>query len=187
MKQTTLVDQHIRRHPTKPHKKVAVHQYRRRAQGPGPKFSGSPPPKKPDSNNIFGDKVIYSYTREQALEDGTLIDVSEQAKDVGMTAPTAITPSVMSEVAVPKGLEGIQDERGRLHDVLWMASRKFIAKRRALQGQGMSRDQMEHELGLTPFEVIFQNGRGPRKRHTEKLWLSFNTYEGFTIMKPSEY
>ncbi len=68
-----------------------------------------------------------------------------------------------------------------------MASRKFIAKRRALQGQGMSRDQMEHELGLTPFEVIFQNGRGPRKRHTEKLWLSFNTYEGFTIMKPSEY
>ena len=186
MKQTTLIPQHTRQHPTKPHKQVAVRQYTRQTQGPGPKLSGSPPPKKPD-NNIFGDEVIYSYTREQALEDGTLVDVSDQAKDVGMTVPTVVTPGVMAEVAVPKGLEGMQDERGRLHDVLWMASRKFIAKRRALQGQGMSREQMEHELGLTPFEVIFQNGRGPRKRHTEKLWLSFNTYEGFTIMKPSEY
>ena len=44
-------------------------------------------------NNIFGD-VIYQYTRAQAIEDGVLIDVSETAREAGITFPTAVTAAV---------------------------------------------------------------------------------------------
>lgn len=35
-------------------------------------------------HEVFGE-VISTYTREQALEDGVLIDVTEQAKEAGFT------------------------------------------------------------------------------------------------------
>ena len=67
--------------------------------------------------------VIYSYTRAQAIEDGVLIDVSETAKEAGIKLPTAITAAVFHEyVAVPEELRGMQDESGRLWDILWMFS-----------------------------------------------------------------
>jgi len=69
---------------------------------------------------LFGD-VIYSYTRAQAIDDGVLIDVTEMARQAGIKHPTAITASVFDDyVHVPKALEGMQDEQGRLWDILWM-------------------------------------------------------------------
>ena len=67
--------------------------------------------------------VIYSYTRAQAIEDGVLIDVSETAKEAGIKLPTAVTAAVFHEyVAVPEELRGMQDESGRLWDILWRFS-----------------------------------------------------------------
>ncbi|WP_432735717.1 DUF6573 family protein [Maridesulfovibrio sp. FT414] len=36
-------------------------------------------------------RMIYSYTRKQALEDGNLIDVTEQAKGTGFKVPVAVS------------------------------------------------------------------------------------------------
>ncbi len=71
-------------------------------------------------SGLFGE-VISRYTRAQAIEDGVLIDVTETARQVGIKYPVALTTAVYDEyVVVPKALKGIQDEAGRLFDILWM-------------------------------------------------------------------
>ena len=62
--------------------------------------------------------MIYQYTRAQAIEDGMLIDVTETAREAGITIPTALTAAVWERcVAVPEKAT-CQDEMGRLWDVL---------------------------------------------------------------------
>ena len=75
-------------------------------------------------NNIeelFGE-VIYAYTREQAIADGVLIDVSKMTKEAGVKFPVAVTSAVWHEYIVPdEELKGYgQSEDGRLWDTLWM-------------------------------------------------------------------
>lgn len=66
-------------------------------------------------------EVISSYARAQAIEDGVLIDVSSVAKEAGITFPVAITSPVFAEaVEWDKSNRAIQDESGRLWDVVWM-------------------------------------------------------------------
>lgn len=68
---------------------------------------------------IFG-PVIDAYTRAQAIEDGTLVDVSGMAREAGFKIPVALTRTVWGKyVEVPKGVT-FQDESGRLWDILWM-------------------------------------------------------------------
>ena len=67
----------------------------------------------------FG-KIIFAYTRKQALADGIQVDVSETAREAGIKFPIFLTRTVYNAyVAVPPGVTG-QDEAGRLWDVLWM-------------------------------------------------------------------
>ena len=69
--------------------------------------------------NIFGE-IISSYTRAQAIDDGELIDVSETAKEAGITVPVALTSAVWARyIAIPNGVQ-CQDEAGRLWDVVYM-------------------------------------------------------------------
>ena len=69
-----------------------------------------------------GFKLIYSYSRKQAIEDGLLLDCTAQAKDSGFTLHTVVTDNLYHGfIAPPAGLEGEgQSVEGRLHDVLWM-------------------------------------------------------------------
>lgn len=70
--------------------------------------------------SIFG-KVIYSYTRAEAIEDGVLVDVTSAAVEVGLRFPVAATRSVYEKcIAVPVGLDGILEESGRARDVMWL-------------------------------------------------------------------
>lgn len=70
---------------------------------------------------MFGE-VIFGYGRADAIADGALVDVTETAKEAGFKVPVAVTAHVWAEcVAVPEGCEGVQDEAGRLWDVVWMA------------------------------------------------------------------
>jgi hypothetical protein len=74
--------------------------------------------------NLFdGGTLIFAYTRAQALDDGTLIDVSDLARDAGFSVPVALTLAVWSDcVAWDQAREvAPQDETGRLWDVLAMA------------------------------------------------------------------
>jgi len=67
-------------------------------------------------------QMINVYTREQALSDGLLIDVTETAKEAGIRIPVAITAAVWNEIIIPDEVSKDlgQDEKGRLWDVLWM-------------------------------------------------------------------
>jgi hypothetical protein len=67
-------------------------------------------------------EVIYSYTREQALEDGVLIDVSETAKEAGFKYPVAVTAGVWADIIEPDAIATKHGESksGRLWDVLWL-------------------------------------------------------------------
>jgi len=64
--------------------------------------------------------LVHAYTRQEAIEDGTLVDVTATANEAGIKYPTALTRAVLTHcVEVPKGVDG-QDQSGRLWDVLWM-------------------------------------------------------------------
>lgn len=70
-------------------------------------------------DGIFG-PVLSRYSRQQAIEDGVLVDVSAMAREAGFAYPVALTSAVHSAyVRVPRGVRG-QDEAGRLWDILWM-------------------------------------------------------------------
>lgn len=66
--------------------------------------------------------LIAAYSRAQAIEDGTLVDVTEQAKQAGIKAPVALTRSVWDRYVEmsPAAKEAGNDEIGRLWDVIWM-------------------------------------------------------------------
>ncbi|WP_438006412.1 DUF6573 family protein [Sorangium sp. So ce321] len=75
----------------------------------------------PDNDEIEFE-VIEAYTRAQAIADGTLVDVTSTAREMGIKLPVAVTHSVWNRYVVltPAALRARNDERGRLWDVLWM-------------------------------------------------------------------
>lgn len=85
---------------------------------------------------IFGEPIGI-YTRRQAIEDGVLIDLTEWASADkgfmgGFSCPVAVTSGVWAMIeAIPASAKGLQDVRGRAHDVLWMASLACRAAARA--------------------------------------------------------
>lgn len=72
--------------------------------------------------------LIFRYTREQAIADGVLVDVSDMAKEAGFKWPVAVTLAVWNEVVIPTPHDERdgQSKEGRLWDVLWMA--RLVAK-----------------------------------------------------------
>ena len=74
--------------------------------------------------DYFEPHLIFSYTREMALEDGVLIDVTEDAKQVGFSLHTVVTSNLFNGyVAPPAGLDASfgQSTAGRMHDLLVLA------------------------------------------------------------------
>ena len=75
------------------------------------------------------DDVVHTYTRDDAVQDGVLVDVSQAAREAGFRIPVALTARVWAEcVAWPETESLCQDESGRLWDVLFLAA---AAARRA--------------------------------------------------------
>jgi hypothetical protein len=66
------------------------------------------------------DDLIHRYTRREAIDDGTLTDVTPTAREAGFVIPVALTAAVWERyVRVPAAVP-CQDEAGRLWDVLTM-------------------------------------------------------------------
>lgn len=86
--------------------------------------------------------AIDVYTREQAIKDGVLIDVTETAKEAGWKFPVAVTCAVSSMINPSKEVSDKFgcDRQGRLWDVLWMG---MVAAKR---GKGGS--ELRYELIL---------------------------------------
>lgn len=98
-----------------------------------------------ETNDFGFGEIIYAYTREQALEDGVLIDVSEMGEEAGFKIPVAVTESVWGMINnIPPACQGIQDVAGRLWDVLWMGT---CAARR-----NPDKDTVRYKLKLTRIE-----------------------------------
>lgn len=87
-----------------------------------------------DQKGLFSDAdVIHTYTREDALEDGVLIDVTEMAKEANFVIPVAITQALHARLQPNEIEKGFgQSYEGRLWDVLYMAS---LAATKAKDGQ----------------------------------------------------
>lgn len=77
-------------------------------------------------DTLFGDNVIHSYTRADAIDDGVLVDVTETAKEAGFLWPVAMTRAAWEDCVEWSDEDSkrqvYQDISGRLWDVLWMAS-----------------------------------------------------------------
>lgn len=78
-------------------------------------------------------EVIHRYTREQALADGVLIAVPEAvAREAGFGCPVALTAAAWADCVTWTADDAkrkpryLQDEAGRLWDVLWMS--RFAAR-----------------------------------------------------------
>jgi hypothetical protein len=74
-------------------------------------------------DEVFGE-VIDKYTREMAIENGDLIDVtmSDEWVEAGFKCPVALTRMVWYKyVEVPEGVWD-QDQKGRLWDILYLFS-----------------------------------------------------------------
>lgn len=88
--------------------------------------------------------VIHSYSRAQAIEDGFLIDVTKDGNEAGFRIPVALTSAVWHEcVEWPDSERALQDESGRLWDVVYMA---YQAARRAPDAAG----RLDYELYVVP-------------------------------------
>jgi hypothetical protein len=65
-------------------------------------------------------ELIHAYTRQQAIEDGILVDVSEMAKKVGYLVGVAFTSAVWNRcVDVVPAIGGMTDY-DRVFDILLM-------------------------------------------------------------------
>ena len=67
--------------------------------------------------------IIFSYTRAQAIADGVLIDLTEEAAKHGFRIPFACTDSIWQEIEWGEHEKpgAGQCTEGRLYDVLHMA------------------------------------------------------------------
>jgi hypothetical protein len=127
---------------------------------------------------LFGEPIAV-YTREQAIADGTLVDVTEWGSADkgfmgGFRCPVAFTAALWAVVDIDgRKHRGLQSTRGRAHDVLWMAS---IALR------SVARDGAQPGEYSTPFRLILTNGR----QRTAVLRVVANG-EGVTIGFPEDF
>jgi hypothetical protein len=78
----------------------------------------------PRPDDLFG-PPISTYSRADALADGVLIDVTETAFEAGFKWPVALTRAAWENCVAwseqDTARQTVQDEAGRLWDVLWMA------------------------------------------------------------------
>lgn len=112
-------------------------------------------------------EIIHSYSRQDALNDGVFVDVSEWAREVGFVFPVAFTCGLWEEIEAKHEYESA---RGRGHDILSLAK---IAARKAPDNESM-----------VEFTVRFTES-------DKKLWMVIETdssgMPGLTIMRPEDY
>jgi hypothetical protein len=141
-----------------------------------------------DRHPLEGAKVISSYTRDQAVEDGILVEVPEKLwREAGFRWPVAVTHHVYADVAeVPEHPNAAgQSVEGRLWDVLTMAGSVLRARKRQACIAGLEPDDR-----ICQFEVLATDEDGAQALH--RLWIVMSE-EGaggaptLTIMFPEDY
>jgi hypothetical protein len=126
--------------------------------------------------DLFG-PPIHVYTRAQAIADDVLRDVTTDAAEAGFRFPVALTDAAWRDaVAWDDTHAALQDERGRLWDVLTMA--RYYAQRAG-------------DTDRVPFRVLRVPNR-PRATRPQYTALVLHIGPGdagepvITIMQPGE-
>jgi hypothetical protein len=137
----------------------------------------------PTMEDLFG-PVICAYTREQALDDGVLVDVTEMAAEAGFKFPVAVTQRLHAEVLTPDPraeAEG-QSFDGRCWDALHMLHMaiKGVLPAKTQQGPGPGQ--------TTLYQCYFIMKRRQRKLLTLKAVCGpgDNMEPVITLMLPDE-
>ncbi|MBV2137099.1 MAG: hypothetical protein KUF79_09850 [Candidatus Thiodiazotropha sp. (ex Ctena orbiculata)] len=119
------------------------------------------------STESFFGKVISTYTRAQAIEDGVLIDAGAMAREAGFKWPIALTSAVWADCVAwsedDSRRQIYQDESGRLWDVIYMASHairtsKDSGDRLLFQLYRVPRDGQSLEAELVTLRLIVGPG-----------------------------
>ncbi len=124
-------------------------------------------PHSPGASHLFENTpVVHRYTRADGLRDGTLVDVTETAREAGFKVPVAITAAVQdqcvrwTEEDTRRKPRFHQDEDGRLWDMLWMA---------ACRSREIARSGSRASPALFQVIVVPRPGHGRRRLRTLKL------------------
>jgi len=135
--------------------------------------------------DFFG-PVISMYTRQNALDDGVLVDVSEMAREAGFKIPVAVTRAVWHDcIDWPEDAEqGFgQSIDGRMWDVLYMAWFEIRSTRD-------HEDDLLYQLNVIPIDIKADANEddGLAKLVTLKVNIGGgdNGEPVLTIMKPDE-
>ena len=119
-----------------------------------------------NAESFFG-KVISTYTRAQAIDDGVLIDVGDMAQEAGFKLPVAMTTAAWADCvdwsADDSDRQVHQDQSGRLWDVLFMASHAIRthtgqASRLPFTLYRVPRDGCARKSELTQLKVVIGPG-----------------------------
>jgi hypothetical protein len=122
-------------------------------------------------------EIISTYSREQALEDGMLIDVSEMAKEANFKVPVAITRELWYNYIKPEEelMNLGQSMEGRLWDTLWMLLVKIKAG----------------GANISSLSYLVYYLTSPRRKKLVKLWSEIGPGDNgepvMTIMLPEDY
>jgi len=130
-------------------------------------------------------QVIYAYTHQQAVEDGTLIDVSLTARRMGFDVPVFVTNTVWAEAICPDGVSG----GNRV--ALFLAYVKGIL-RNLHEEDALENDLIELPMTLPMVGVHVVDREGKEVEPEERtLWLHLDANDDgepiFKIMFPADW
>ncbi len=120
-----------------------------------------------------GAEIIDIYSRQEAIADGVLVDLSEspQVINAGFKGSFCLSRALFDMLFMDDSPESRTVGEIQLRDICWMAS--LALSFRKFKGE---------DCGITPFKYRFSSSQG---LHT--VWLAFVDTEGFTLMFPSDY
>lgn len=137
------------------------------------------------TNRLFTEAdVTGRHTREGAIAEGALVDVSTESAEAGFLCPVAVTAALMADIKdVPESKRGIQDKDSRLWDVLYVGE---------IAGKIVQTENERHlsicrpSINTYVYQITMPLGR--RKKYDVKLSLGFGDHNEpvATLMKPDE-
>jgi hypothetical protein len=130
-------------------------------------------------------EVIYTYSHQQAVEDGMLIDVSLTARRMGFDVPVFVTNTVWAEAICPDGVNGGS------RTALFLAYVKGILRNLHAE-DALEDDLIELPMTLPMVGVHVVDREGNNVEPEERtLWLHLDANdEGkpiFKIMFPADW
>lgn len=132
--------------------------------------------------------VIHTYTADDAINDGlivntnTLVPEEDLARQAGFLFVVRITNGVLALVEVPDKLKSSQDLKGRLWDLLWMASLAFRKEKARAKAEERAMES------IVPFKCLFAMGPdGNLVEHEIWCGFDFTAGEAIHLYLPSEH